>query len=93
MKAAGIKRTIQLRDKSIDGPTHEVAPIADLISFHTGRRSFATNIYNMNVLSLAELRSLKGHATEAMLMRYLNVTQTEVSATASQRLHAAFEGQ
>ena len=92
LKAAGIERTIQLRDKSIDGPMHEVAPIADLISFHTGRRSFATNIYNMNVLSLAELRSLTGHATEAMLMRYLNVTQTEVSETASERLHAVFEG-
>ena len=66
LKAAGIKRTIQLRDKSIDGPTHEVAPIADLIST-LAAAVCATNIYNMNVLSLAELRSFSAMSRVLML--------------------------
>lgn len=90
LKAAGIDRTIQLRNTSIDGPTHEVASIAEIVSFHTGRRSFATNIYNSNAISLGELRALTGHKSEAMLMKYLNVTQTEVSERATDRLLSAF---
>ena len=63
-----------------------------MVSFHTARRSFATNLYNMGVLSAGELRALTGHTTEAALMTYLNVTQTDVSKKASEKLRAAFEG-
>lgn len=92
VKAAGISRTIQLVNASIDRQSARIGKIEDLVSFHSGRRSFATNVYNMGVLSLGELRALTGHKTEAMLMRYLNVTQTEVSERATARLLEAFKG-
>ena len=52
--------------------------------------TFATNIYKMDILSLAQLRSLTGHGTEAMLMKYLNVSQSEISEKATERLQEAF---
>lgn len=90
VKAAGIKRTIQLHNNSMDRHASSTAKVCDLVSFHTGRRTFATNIYKMDILSLAQLRSLTGHGTEAMLMKYLNVTQSEISEKATERLQEAF---
>ncbi len=36
--------------------------------FHTARRSFATNMYNMNVLSLT-IMAITGHKTERNFLR------------------------
>jgi len=43
------------------------------ISTHTARRSFATNMYNMNVPSLT-IMAITGHKTEKAFLRYIKVT-------------------
>lgn len=51
-------------------------PKYKLISSHTCRRSFATNLYNMNfpVLSIMQIT---GHTTEHSFLTYIKVTPTE----------------
>jgi len=44
-------------------------PKHDLITSHTGRRSFATNYYGK--IPTAYLKDLTGHGSEAMLLRYI----------------------
>ena len=92
IRVAGLDRTIQTPSTSIDKQVGLTKQLSEMVSFHTARRSFATNLYNMGVLSAGELRALTGHTTEAALMTYLNVTQTDVSKKASEKLRAAFEG-
>ncbi|MBC7914505.1 MAG: site-specific integrase [Pyrinomonadaceae bacterium] len=51
-------------------------PKHDLITTHTARRSFATNMYNMNVPSLT-IMAITGHKTESNFMKYIKVTPKE----------------
>ena len=90
IQLAGLDRTIQTPSASIDKQVGLTRQLSEMVSFHTARRSFATNLYNLGILTLGELRSFTGHTTEAALMTYLNVTQREVSKRASQKLLAAF---
>ncbi len=48
----------------------------ELISTHTARRSFATNMYLMNVPSLT-IMAITGHKTESAFLRYIKVTPKE----------------
>ena len=89
VRVAGINRTIELADNTVDRAGSTVAKVHELVTFHSGRRTFATNVYNLGVLSLGELQSLTGHESERALMTYLNVTQTEVSQRAAARLQEA----
>ncbi|MDQ2719489.1 MAG: site-specific integrase [Bacteroidota bacterium] len=43
------------------------------ISTHTARRSFATNMYNMNVPGLT-IMAITGHKTEKSFLRYIKIT-------------------
>lgn len=43
------------------------------VSTHTARRSFATNMYIMNVPSLT-IMAITGHKTEKAFLRYIKVT-------------------
>ena len=90
LMVAGIDRTIEVADNSVDRTGSTAAKVHELVTFHSGRRTFATNEYNLGVLSLGELQSLTGHESERALMTYLNVTQTEVSQRATARLREAF---
>ena len=47
-----------------------------LVTTHTGRRSFATNNYNMGVPSLT-IMAITGHKTEAAFLKYIKVTPKE----------------
>lgn len=47
-----------------------------LISSHTCRRSFATNLYLMNFPTLSIMK-ITGHTTEASFLRYIKVTPKE----------------
>lgn len=51
-------------------------PRYELISSHTGRRSFATNALKDGV-SAALVCKITGHSTESMLYRYLKITPIE----------------
>ena len=47
-----------------------------LISSHTCRRSFATNLYLMNFPTLSIMK-ITGHTTEASFLKYIKVTPKE----------------
>ena len=47
-----------------------------LVTTHTGRRSFATNLYKVGVQSLT-IMQITGHKTEAAFLKYIKVTPRE----------------
>lgn len=51
-------------------------PKHDLLSSHTCRRSFATNLYRMGY-SLAQIMPMTGHATESQLRTYIGIDAEE----------------
>ena len=51
----------------------------DLISSHTGRRSFCTNMYKRGLPTLM-IMSISGHKTEKSFLKYIKVTQAEHAA-------------
>lgn len=59
----------------------------ELISSHVGRRSFATNYYG--ILHTAKLKDITGHATEAMLLKYIGVKSKEQQDEDSQKAFIA----
>ena len=50
-----------------------------LIGMHTGRRSFATNMYKRKFTTIAIMR-LTGHTTESNFLKYIKVTPEENAA-------------
>ena len=50
-----------------------------LVGMHTGRRSFATNMYKRRFPTIAIMR-LTGHTTEANFLKYIKVTPEENAA-------------
>ena len=91
VKEAGITRQLQMADTSVNRSGLKSVPLYEKISFHSARRSFATNVYQSGVMSLGELMSLTGHESEASLMVYLEVTREDVSKRATEKLLAAFK--
>ena len=51
-------------------------PKYDLISTHTARRSFATNLYLADIPSISIMK-ITGHKTEKSFLRYIRVTQEQ----------------
>ena len=49
------------------------------IGFHTGRRSFATNLYRMGAPTIS-IMQMTGHTTEANFLKYIKVTDAEHAA-------------
>jgi len=54
----------------------ETKPKYDLISSHTCRRSFCTNMYLLGLDSLM-IRSISGHRTEKSFLKYIKVSQQQ----------------
>ena len=54
----------------------ETLPKYELISSHTGRRSFATNMYKRGLPTLM-IMSITGHNTEISFLKYIKVRQQE----------------
>lgn len=54
----------------------EFVPKYDLISSHTCRRSFATNLYRMG-FSLSQIMLMTGHSTETQLRTYIGIDAEE----------------
>ncbi len=47
-----------------------------LVSSHTGRRSFCTNMYKRGLPTIT-IMAISGHTTEKSFLRYIKVTQEE----------------
>ena len=56
--------------------TAEVKYKWEKVSTHTARRSFATNMYNMNVPSLT-IMAITGHTTEKNFLKYIKINQEQ----------------
>lgn len=54
----------------------ELYPKHELISSHTGRRSFCTNMYKRGLPTLM-IMSISGHKTEKSFLKYIKVKQSE----------------
>lgn len=80
-KKVGITEEIEGAKMNPDTKRKEVGvyPKYELISSHTCRRSFATNLYgklpNMTIMSIT------GHGTEAVFLKYIKITKKEHAET------------
>ncbi len=75
-KLAGIKDLIEITIKKhnlIEKTTHFKY---ELISSHTARRSFATNLYLADV-PVISIMKMTGHKTERSFMKYIKISQQE----------------
>lgn len=58
----------------------------ELVSAHTGRRTFASNEYNRGELTVREIMSATGHETEKAFFGYIRTTQKEHSQNALRKI-------
>ena len=89
LKYAGITRMVELQSTSMTDSKALRRPINELVTLHTARRTFATNMYSLEVLSVNELMSLTGHESESALKAYLNIDRLETSSKASEKIREA----
>tara|TARA_Y100000401_G_scaffold52263_1_gene41018 strand:+ start:394 stop:1719 length:1326 start_codon:yes stop_codon:yes gene_type:complete len=86
-EVAGLNRMIdQVSGKMSDGGKIVRVPLHELVSNHTARRTFATNIYKRGIMSNGQLMSLTGHNSEGAFLKYLDISRTEMSKVASRIL-------
>jgi integrase len=73
-----VKGSLMVKDKKNDifRKKQGIYPKYKLISSHTCRRSFATNLYKMNFPTLS-IMQITGHKTERSFLTYIKVTPTE----------------
>lgn len=76
-----------LYERNKDGEV--IRPKFQLVSSHTSRRSGATNMYKMGVLSNMEMRSITGHRSEKVFETYIRVGISEQAQLIAQKLKAA----
>ena len=77
-KIAGITEKVEVWEWEKGRPVIKVKKKYELISSHTGRRSFATNLY-LVVKSPHQVMNLTGHKTEENFKRYICVNQAEMA--------------
>lgn len=92
VRLAGVDRTFEQASTDFYDTNTKRLKVWEEVTNHTARRTFATNVYQLGIMSLGELMSLTGHESESSLMTYLNVTRLDVSKKASAKLREAFEG-
>ena len=86
-KISGLDRKIdRVSTKMSDGGKIERVPLHEMVSNHTARRTFATNIYKRGILSNGALMSLTGHNSENAFLKYLDLSQEEMSKVAGMQL-------
>lgn len=66
-----------------------IRPKYELISSHTSRRSGATNLYKLGVLSNMEMRSITGHQSEKVFESYIRVGLSEQAQIVAEKILAA----
>ena len=62
----------------------------ELVSAHTGRRSFATNVYKSGFPHISIMK-ITGHRTEAAFLKYIKVTQEEHAKLLLEHWKKSFE--
>lgn len=88
---AGLTRVMELPSTDPYNPKPRKQQLNELVTLHTARRTFATNMYSLQVLSVNELMSLTGHESESALKAYLNIDRFETSSSASKKIREALE--
>ena len=88
---AGLTRMVELPSTDVFNPRPQKRSLNELVTLHTARRTFATNMYSLQVLSVNELMSLTGHDSESALKAYLNIDRLETSSKASEKIREALE--
>ena len=75
-RLAGINNMVRTSITRANGEEVELKSKYKLISTHTARRSFCTNLYNKGIDTISIIAQT-GHASEAMLLKYLKVDKKE----------------
>jgi integrase len=91
VKLAGITRMVETPSTSMTTSKAIRKPLNELVTLHTARRTFATNMHSLEVLSVNELMSLTGHESESALKTYLNIDRLETSSKASEKIREALK--
>ena len=86
---AGLTRTVEMASGDPQNTKPIRTPFNELVTLHTARRTFATNMWELQVLSAGEFRSLTGHESEQALLLYLNVDREQVAQRAGAKLREA----
>ena len=86
---AGLTRIVERPSSDVRDTRPIKLPFNELVTLHTARRTFATNMWELQVLSAGELRSLTGHESEQALLLYLNVDRENVAKRAGDKLREA----
>ena len=64
---------------------HEVETLTyefwEMVSSHTARRSFLTNLYNSGQIKTLDIATLSGHKSETNLLKYIKVNKEQVAST------------
>ena len=89
MAHAGLTRTVEMASSDVRNTRPIKRPFNELVTLHTARRTFATNMWELQVLSAGELRSLTGHESEQALLLYLNVDREKVAQRAGEKIRKA----
>jgi integrase len=76
---AGIDDEVRMVENRAGKVTTLIYKKYQLVGMHTGRRSFATNMYKRRFPTIAIMR-LTGHTTEANFLKYIKVTPEENAA-------------
>ena len=71
-KMAGIDRNVEISTYKGSAVLKETKKAWELISTHTARRSFATNLYKQGFQSISIMK-VTGHTTERAFMKYIKV--------------------
>ena len=83
-KTAGID-TLETFTRTVGGKlVSETKPKYELVSSHTGRRSFCTNMY-LRGLDTLMIRSISGHKTEKSFLKYIKVSQQQHAEMMAQK--------
>ena len=86
---AGLTRNVEMASSDVRDTRPIKRTFNELVTLHTARRTFATNMWELQVLSAGELRSLTGHESEQALLLYLNVDREKVAQRAGDKIREA----
>ena len=81
---AGIDDEVRIVENRAGKATTLIYKKYQLVGMHTGRRSFATNMYKRRFPTIAIMR-LTGHTTEANFLKYIKVTPEENAAMMAEK--------
>ena len=87
---AGIDDEVRMVENRAGIVTTLIYKKYQLVGMHTGRRSFATNMYKRKFPTIAIMR-LTGHTTESNFLKYIKVTPEENAAMMAEEFFKALK--